>query len=325
MIGSDSSAKTMRRGKKITCYNPQTALRLAQVCQLGYEQYARGIKDSQYDGAITPPGGYCQTAAFAAPDLALISRKIPAQLQKVLAARELWQIDLTNLGDLANLAEGVKKVYCGFALEAADGSGSGIIAFRGTQAVFEWLMDASFIQVPVPMVWFTGMKLKVANAHFGFLFLYAFLVRQIIAAVSRLRKMQTLYVTGHSLGAALAVLTALTLGTLCLPLGGVSGKVRMYNFAGPRVGDPQFVAAYNHFIPYSFRVTNLADPVPLIPPECIFDYQYRHIGTAQAEWSFLNQSGDAAQNHSLDTYRDALSRPGTVTNAPRRYPCPGCG
>jgi hypothetical protein len=70
-------------------------------------------------------------------------------------------------------------------------------------------------------------------------------------------------------------------------------------------------------------VTNLADPVPLIPPESIFDYQYRHIGASKAEWSFLNQSGDVAGNHSLDTYLDALSRSGTVTNAPRHYPCPG--
>jgi triacylglycerol lipase len=309
--------------KTINYYNPQTAVRLAKVCQLGYEQYARGIEDPNYDGAITPPKGYCQIAAFTAPDLSLTDRKTPEQLKKVLDLRELRQIDLTNLDILEHLVEGVKKVYFGFALAAADGSGNGIIAFRGTQALFEWLMDATFIQVPLPIVWFTGAKLKLTNAHFGFLFLYAFLVRQIIEAVSRMQQLQTCYVTGHSLGAALAVLAALTLGTVCFPLGGVTGRVQMYNFAGPRVGDPSFVAAYNHFVPHSFRVTNLADSVAIIPPENIFDYQYRHIGTAQAEWSFLNQSGDVAGNHSLDTYLDALARPGAVTNALRHYPCPG--
>jgi triacylglycerol lipase len=263
-------------------------------------------------------------AAFTAPDLSLTNCKAPGELKRVLDLRELRQIDLTNLGDLEDLVAGVKKVYFGFALKAVDGSGNAIIAFRGTQALFEWLMDATVIQVPLPMIWFTGVKLKFANAHFGFLFLYAFLIRWIIEAGSWLRQMRTCYVTGHSLGAALAVLAALTLGTLCLPLGGVSGKVQMYNFAGPRVGDPSFVAAYNHFVPYSYRVTNLADPVTLIPPENIFEYQYRHIGPAQAEWSFLNQSGDVARNHSLDIYRDALLKSGIVTNAPRHYPCPGC-
>jgi triacylglycerol lipase len=296
---------------------------LAQACQLCYLQYAKGIEDPKYDGAITPPEGYRQIAVFTAPDLSLTNRRAPVQLRKFLTLRELLQIDLTNLRDLENLVEGVKKVYFGFTLEAVDGSGNGIVAFRGTQALFEWLMDATFIQVPLPVVWFAGAKANIAKAHFGFLFLYAFLVRQIIAAVSRLRRMRICYVTGHSLGAALAALAALTLGTLCFPLGGVSGRVQMYNFAGPRVGDPSFVDVYNHFVPYSFRVANLADPVTFLPPESIFDYQYRHIGSAQSEWSFLYQNGNMAQNHSLDTYLDALTRSGTVTNAPRHYPCPG--
>jgi triacylglycerol lipase len=304
-------------------YNPQTAARLAYVCQLAYGQYARGIEDPNYDGAITPPGGYRQIAAFTAPELSFTSLKAPEQLKKVLALCDLSQIDLSNLNELENLVKGVKKVYFGFALEATDGSENCIIALRGTQDLFEWLMDAAFVQVPIPMVWINGAKLELANAHFGFLFLYAFLAGQITAAAARLRQLQTCYVTGHSLGAALAVLTALTLGTLCFPLAGVSGKVQMYNFAGPRVGDSPFVAAYNHFVPYSFRVTNLADLVPVIPPESIFNYQYCHIGPAEAEWSFLNQSGDMARNHSIDTYLDALSQPGIVTNAVRHYPCPG--
>jgi triacylglycerol lipase len=171
------------------------------------------MEDPQYDGTIVPPEGYCQIAAFTAPDLSLTDRKGTAQLKKILTLRELAQIDLTNLSELENLVKDLKKVYFGFALEATDGSGNVILAFRGTQALFEWLMDAAALQVPAPMVWFTGIKLKLANAHFGFLLLYAFLVGQIVTAVSRLRLMQTCYVTGHSLGAAIAVLAALTLGS----------------------------------------------------------------------------------------------------------------
>ena len=114
------------------------------------------------------------------------------------------------------------------------------MALRGTQTPMEWLSDLMFIQVPVPLVWFKNRKPEVARAHFGFLFLYAFLFDQIKRAGDNLENVKTCYVTGHSLGGALSVLAALTLGLISFPLGGKTGKVQMYSYAGPRVGDPVF-------------------------------------------------------------------------------------
>ena len=45
----------------------------------------------------------------------------------------------------------------------------------------------------------------------------------------------------------------------------------MYNYAGPRVGDPIFVDAYNFFVPQSYRVVNLADMIPMLPPSQVFE------------------------------------------------------
>ena len=74
----------------------------------------------------------------------------------------------------------------------------------------------------------------------------------------------TLYITGHSLGGALAVLAFPDLSQK------VSiSNVSMYNFAGPAAGDSDFVSAYegeynsNHV---SWRIVNENDLVPKLPP-----------------------------------------------------------
>ena len=89
------------------------------------------------------------------------------------------------------------------------------------------------------------------------------------------------------------------------------------------VGDPAFSGAYN-LLPASFRVVNLSDVVPVVPPSSIFGYQYSHVGQ---EWSYLFQTGEVGGNHSLlDNYIPAVA-PTTgspvETNAPRSYPNSG--
>lgn len=304
-------------------YDPQMAGLLAQICQLTYLQAYREKHEINYDGTIEPPAGYRQIAAFTAPELVFTNYQAPQLLKKLLSQTDLSQIDLTDLTKLEKYVIGVKRVYFGLALEAIDGSANGVIALRGTESIYEWLLDAAFMQAPVPLVWFADGKLALANAHFGFLLLYAFLVKQIKAAVARFTKLHTCYVTGHSLGGALAVLAALTLGVAAFPLESKSGKVQLYSYGGPRVGDAHFTAVYNHFIPYSYRITNLSDLVTLLPPQKIFNYQYCHIGSDAQMWSFLHQTGDIAQNHALCMYQAALVAPGVVTNLKRTYPCSG--
>lgn len=65
-----------------------------------------------------------------------------------------------------------------------------------------------------------------------------------------------LFLTGHSLGGALAVLTACRLAKQDRPV------VATYTFGAPRVGDPTFCDGYN--LP-TYRVVNRLDLVPEIP------------------------------------------------------------
>ncbi|OWM74739.1 hypothetical protein CDL15_Pgr009286 [Punica granatum] len=72
------------------------------------------------------------------------------------------------------------------------------------------------------------------------------------------------YVTGHSLGGALATLLALELSSSQLAKRGVI-SVTMYNFGSPRVGNKRFAELYNEKVKDSWRVVNHRDIIPTVP------------------------------------------------------------
>ena len=69
-------------------------------------------------------------------------------------------------------------------------------------------------------------------------------------------------VTGHSLGAALAVLSAAHLQSQ----EGINVDY-LYTFGLPRVGDSAFSSWFNSIIPQAIHVTHYHDIVPHVPPE----------------------------------------------------------
>jgi triacylglycerol lipase len=79
-----------------------------------------------------------------------------------------------------------------------------------------------------------------------------------------------IYVTGHSLGAALALLCALDLDNRGFVIGGV------YTFGGPRVGDVAWLDLYDASLKEkTFRFVNELDIVPRVPGLLM---GYRHVG-----------------------------------------------
>lgn len=72
------------------------------------------------------------------------------------------------------------------------------------------------------------------------------------------------YVTGHSLGGALATLLALELSSSQLAKHGAI-YVTMYNFGSPRVGNRRFAELYNEKVKDSWRVVNHRDIIPSVP------------------------------------------------------------
>ena len=110
----------------------------------------------------------------------------------------------------------------------------------------------------------------------------------ILKEVQRLRSAYPSYAvkcTGHSLGAALALLTSFD-----LKANGISSIV--YNFGQPRVGDTQFTKCVASRIPLE-RVTHLKDSVPHIPYE---------------SWGYLHEVREAYESSTTSTNPQVISK-----------------
>ena len=95
-----------------------------------------------------------------------------------------------------------------------------------------------------------------------------------------------LWVTGHSLGAALATMAAAKLAEQDLPVWGV------YTFGSPRVGDAQFCACYDGILKdRTYRVLNNNDIVGRVP---LRSQGYRHVG----RYFYLKESGVCVEDPS---------------------------
>ena len=89
---------------------------------------------------------------------------------------------------------------------------------------------------------------------------------------------KNIYVTGHSLGGALAALSSFDIAAH------TQRPVTVFTFGQPRVGDRRFREAYDELVPNSYRVVVDGDPIARLPGG-LFDYQ--HVGKLLQ----LDQSG----------------------------------
>jgi triacylglycerol lipase len=286
-------------------YDRPTAQLLASFVGLAYAQFQSGNPE------VTLPDGWTQTASFRAPEIGFGTLSATPAM-----ARAAHDLDAHALRALIP-AVGVRTVLFGF---AASGPNFNCIVLRGTRTAEEVVVDLTGVQVDVPLIW----KLQLAKVHLGFLIMFAFLYEQIQAAAQALGSSKPLFFSGHSLGSALATLGALDVDLQVFAGGGASGQVQLYDFASPRVGDPIFQGAYDAALPGTFRVVNLADVVPLLPPTSItvagVTYLYAHVGQ---EWSYLWQTGNVEGNHSLSfDYEPALLQQ-VETDASRTFPASG--
>lgn len=114
------------------------------------------------------------------------------------------------------------------------------------------------------------------------------------ALATRKRPASRLYITGHSLGGALATLAAL----LCAPLVGEQLQA-LYTFGCPRASGVCLAKQLRQQTPFAvYRLVNAADMVPRIPPALFLykhlgDYLYlRRDGRLCSPGSFLTALGD---------------------------------
>ncbi|KAI3688421.1 hypothetical protein L1987_82134 [Smallanthus sonchifolius] len=151
-----------------------------------------------------------------------------------------------------------------------------VVAFRGTEQVKWKDLRTDLMLVPAGLnpERIGGDFKEEVQVHSGFLGAYDSVRMRIISLIKTATGHKDddahqvskwhVYVTGHSLGGALATLLALELSSSQLAKRGAI-TVTMYNFGSPRVGNKKFADVYNQRVKDSWRVVNHRDIIPSVP------------------------------------------------------------
>jgi predicted lipase len=134
-----------------------------------------------------------------------------------------------------------------------------VVVFRGTDQPTDWISNVRYKQI-------AGYG---GYVHEGFAEQLRGLESRMLSAVKKYHdNKQTIWVSGHSLGGALATLAAKKLGT-------INNKPYMLNtFGGPRVLNPAAAKAFKQTM---YRFVNDQDLVPHIPSRGLIN-RYEHVG-----------------------------------------------
>lgn len=222
----------------------------------------------------------------------------PYRLEAELTTREHFAGELFG---------GNERVTLGFIATSGDAI---YVVFRGTETISEWLSNVTYPQERFNFVEESG------RTHQGFTNVYQSIRQDMLATVRALNNSGTynsLYVVGHSLGGAIAVMAAFELQN-SFPLEPV-----MYNFGAPRVGDQDFRDSYMASVRTSWRIVNTNDVVPDVPPTSIISFDefpprelfYRHVFSERTV-TFgrnINDPLDVLRirsNHNLCNYHNIL-------------------
>lgn len=211
-------------------------------------------------------------------------------------------------------------------------AGTIVVAMRGTASFENAMTDLkmSMVLLPKPQHEHTFPEPRV---HKGFFIAFTCIWPRVLGAVriaekqaraSGVRQIEVLC-TGHSLGGALATLTALYMRWSLPP----EIAVQMISFGSPRVGSYSFARLYNRCVPHSWRVVCDRDIVAGLPK---FGFMYKHVGTEVmidrrgniiADQSYVERFFQpprrSFRDHLLEHYRRsflaALSRHGAARSA----------
>ncbi|MEM8673494.1 MAG: lipase family protein [Cyanobacteria bacterium P01_G01_bin.67] len=293
-------------------YDREMSKWMIQSCKLAVQQYKTGRSNPKYDGDLTLLPDYNdnfqhyeQVTSFQ------IEEEIVEnywRLRDSLVSKEDSMMPKTLYDAESKIREIIQRIaqrkhreplFIGFVIASPKAN---IIAFRGTQTQIEWWRN---LQATQKKYFAPRSGEQYGWVHAG----YWKIVREqigstLIAAVKQLDPTLPCYITGHSLGGALATLTAMEI-SLTIPE--IRDQIRLYTYAAPRIGDRTFAQTHSQLIPNSYRIVNLSDSVPLVPPIKINNLfttaSYSHVGQ---KWSFTTQFGDVLLNHVVDTYRSAI-------------------
>jgi predicted lipase len=166
-----------------------------------------------------------------------------------------------------------------------------LVAFRGTQSIWDWINDLDAIAIAYMAVAGSG------HVHMGFQLVYEHVRQSVAKLLATCKGVQRILVTGHSLGAAVAILSGFELAKTT----GIATE--LYTLAGPRTGAPDFSGAYRVVVPICYRVVNFMDVVPQVPLPPL----YKHAGEEVLVYGGFKPL-EVAYAHRLTTYLAGLQK-----------------
>jgi hypothetical protein len=284
-------ASTVTQTPSSGSFDAGTAYLLGQCCALTYTQFSAGTLTEANFSTLDLQGSLAGYTAKASS---------PPTLFTISEANEPGP-SVGDAGDYTLLPGG-------FAVQLTLSNGSNtkdwtVIALRGTRTFVEWLQDAEALPVPFGPTDLPPNPGGQGAVHAGFYGDYTVgtdgktvkahdalngdvskradgsLAAQVGAFVKTLSADTQLYVTGHSLGAALATLCAMD---IAVNFAGSHQSLVLYSLASPRVavglsdsvGVPipilgnqmQFVSSFQAAVPNAYRIVHAADIIPILPP-----------------------------------------------------------
>lgn len=259
--------------------------KLLVLCnQLALEQFQAGEKNPRYNGNIRALPSYDN----------VLDRYLQTASIYVMNDGSNLPVELRVARSLLGGPGRIVPVYFGFVLKS---SAHNIVVFRGTQTTRDWLANLQLEQSD-----YIQAGVKQGQVHRGFFRVYTTLAPQTRSAVSQLDATVPCYITGYSLGGALATLATADSAANNPTL---KEQLRLYTYASPRVGNPAFANFYEKLVPNTYRIINLTDTVVMVPPSEVRNQEYRHVGQP---WSFVLYTGDVAPNHALTLYQAAIDK-----------------
>ena len=248
--------KSLKPPAKRAAYSDRMAWLMASMSQLAYEPFegsGQGMLNiasqlAQLNGDV----GKIATRLLELNEL--IKNPANGSVEKLEATLNAGGFELiTEFNKRSTDTQGFIATYKG----EVDEQGFTVIVFRGTQELQDWKtnLDATTTNIE-------RSSRVIGKLHAGFNAAYLSVDKEIKMALdsqnngeSILPKDRPIYITGHSLGGALATVATWYLSGHRL--------AACYTFGAPRVGNPELEQYYRTPV---YRVVNAADPVPFVPP-----------------------------------------------------------